>query len=97
MKTSHAAFAIVLTAATLGGLAIAGSTEDFSPLNVAQADQWLEIPAIYEKVTAAGYTAINDIERERNGYEVEATSPPGERVELLVDPITGAVLDSRAD
>lgn len=97
MKTSHAALAVVLTAATLGGLAIAGSTNDFSPMKVAQAGQWLEIPAIHEKLTAAGYTAITDIERERNGYEVEATSPTGERVELHVDPITGAVLDSRAD
>ncbi len=97
MKTSHAVFAIALTTVTLGGLAIAGSTNDFGPLKIAQAGEWLEIPAIYEKLTAAGYTAINDIERERNGYEVEATSPTGERVELLVDPITGAVLDSRAD
>ena len=38
----------------------------------------------------------NEIERERNGYEVEATSLTGERVKLLVDPVTGAMLDSRS-
>lgn len=97
MKTSHAAFAIALTAATLGGISIAGSAKDFSPVSVAQAEQWLEIPAIYEKLTAAGYSNINEIERDRDGYDVEATNPAGERVELLVDPVTGAVLDSRSD
>lgn len=38
----------------------------------------------------------NEIERERSGYEVEATSPTGERVKLLVDPVTAAVPDSRS-
>ena len=48
----------------------------------APTDQWLTIPAIYEKVAAAGYTAITEIEREDNSYDVEATSPGGERVDL---------------
>jgi hypothetical protein len=97
MKTSHTALAIALGAAILGGVSIAGSMKDASFKGAAPADQWLTIPAIYEKVADAGYTAITEIEREDNGYDVEATNPGGERVDLRVDPVTGEVLDSRID
>ena len=48
-------------------------------------------------MAAAGYTAITEIEREDNSYDVEATSPGGERVDLRVDPVTGEVINSRTD
>jgi len=92
MKTSHTIFAVVLTAATLGGTAIAASP--IADRVNANAD-WLTIPAIYEKVTAAGYKDIHEIERERRGYDVEAYDNNGDRVELFVDPINGEVLDIR--
>ena len=41
---------------------------------------------------AAGYTDFREIEREKNKYEVKATDPQGQRVELDVDPVTGDVL-----
>ncbi|MCP4209882.1 MAG: PepSY domain-containing protein [Halieaceae bacterium] len=93
MKTSHTIFAVVLTAATLGGTAIAASAIA-DRLNANAAD-WLTIPAIYEKVTAAGYKYIHEIERERRGYDVEAYDNNGDRVELFIDPINGEVLDIR--
>jgi len=92
MKTSHTIFAVVLTAATLGGTAIAASP--IADRVNANAD-WLTIPAIYEKVTAAGYKDIHEIDRERRGYDVEAYDNNGDRVELFVDPINGEVLDVR--
>ena len=94
MKTSHTIFAIALTAATIGGTAIAGSYTDRTDRANATAD-WLAIPAIYDKVTAAGYLDIHEIDRERNGYEVDAFDKDGYRVELFVDPINGEVLDAR--
>jgi len=93
MKTSHTIFAVALTAATLGGAAIAASsTADRAN---ASAD-WLTIPVVYAKVTAAGYKDIHEIERERRGYDVEAYDNNGDRVKLFVDPINGEVLDVRA-
>jgi hypothetical protein len=56
-----------------------------------QAD-WLTIPQLYERLEAAGYTAIDEIEREDDGYEVKATDRDGRRVEIDVHPITGEVL-----
>jgi hypothetical protein len=93
MKTSHTIFAVALTAATLGGTAIAASST--ADRMSARAD-WLAIPAIHEKVTAAGYMDIHEIERERGGYDVEAYDSNGDRVELFVDPVNGEVLDVRA-
>jgi len=94
MKTSHTIFAIALTAATIGGTAIAGSYTDRTDRANATAD-WLAIPAIYDKVTAAGYLDIHEIDRERNGYEVKAFDKDGDRVKLFVDPMNGEVLDAR--
>ena len=42
-------------------------------------------------------SAITEIEREDNGYDVEATSPNGEHVDLRVHPVTGEVINSRTD
>lgn len=94
MKTSHTIFAIALTAATIGGTAIAGSYTDRTDRANATAD-WLTIPAIYDKVTEAGYSDIHEIERERNGYEVDAFDKDGHKVELFVDPVNGKILDVR--
>jgi hypothetical protein len=97
MKSSHTVFAIALAAATLGGVSIAGSVKGDEFKGTVPVDEWLAIPAIYERVASAGYTAITEIEREDNGYDVEATSPGGERVDLRVDPVTGEVINSRTD
>lgn len=56
-----------------------------------QAD-WLTIPQLYERLEAAGYRAIDEIEREDDAYEVKATDRDGRRVEIYVDPVTGEVL-----
>ena len=93
MKTSHAIFAIALSAATLGGTAIAAPTTADQASDKAD---WLAIPAIYEKVTTAGYSDINEIERERYGYKIKAYDSNGDRVKLFVDPVSGEVLDVKA-
>lgn len=95
MKTSHTILAIALSVASFGGAAYAvTSTDNFINGNT-QTENWLKIPAIYNKVTAAGYSDINEIEREDNGYEIEARNAKGEKVELYVDPLNGEILKSR--
>jgi hypothetical protein len=94
MKTSHAILAIALTATALGGgsaIAASSSADEAS----AKSSDWLTIPAIYDKVVAAGYSDIHEIERERDGYEIEAVDTNGNQVELFVDPISGEVLGVR--
>ena len=44
-----------------------------------------------------GYTNIHDFDVEWRVYEVEATTPAGEDVEIEIDPITGSILDIDED
>ena len=52
----------------------------------------MSLKDVQTKLEAAGYTDFREIEREKNKYEVKATDPQGQRVELDVDPVTGDVL-----
>ena len=53
---------------------------------------------IHALLTEAGYTRIHDLEYDDDGYwEADATNPRGERVELRIDPYTGAVLREKLD
>lgn len=53
---------------------------------------WMSLKDVQTKLEAAGYTDFREIERDKNKYEVKATDPQGQRVELDVDPVTGEVL-----
>ena len=53
---------------------------------------WMSLKDVQTKLEAAGYTDFREIERDKNKYEVKATDPQGQRVELDVDPVTGDVL-----
>jgi len=53
---------------------------------------WMSPKDVQTKLEAAGYTDFREIEREKNKYEVKATDPQGQRVEMDVDPVTGDVL-----
>ena len=93
MKISHVILALVVTAAATSGSALA--VTDSGNQSKVSTETWLTIPAIYDKLIAAGYSDITEIEREHDGYEVKAIGPDGERVKLDVDPITADVLKSR--
>lgn len=75
-----------------------------APAQAAQAAQaapaapMLTIRQVYDKMEAAGYRNISEIERSsKHGYEVKAYDPQGQRVKLRVDPQSGAVTRSRFD
>ena len=43
------------------------------------------------------YTQIDEIDRDMDRYDVEATDPAGQRVELTIDGKTGEILRSERD
>lgn len=53
---------------------------------------WLSIKDVLGKLEAAGYRDFREVERDKDKYEVKATDPQGQRVEMDVDPVTGDVL-----
>ncbi|WP_291987161.1 PepSY domain-containing protein [Candidatus Accumulibacter sp. ACC007] len=89
------AIGIVLGAASTF-ITPAFSDDKRPPAAAAAADrQWLSIPQIVEKLEAAGYRNIEEIEREHGKYEVRATHRDGKRSKLYVHPQTGEVMDYR--
>ena len=101
MRATTLIATLALTAGIIGaGAAIApafaqttapAATPATATAPVAQSN-WMSLKDVQTKLEAAGYTDFREIEREKNKYEVKATDPQGQRVELDVDPVTGDVL-----
>lgn len=58
---------------------------------VAQDASWMTPSQVISEVEAKGYK-VREIEREPYGYEVEMTNANGQRLEVKVDPVTGAFI-----
>lgn len=97
IQKSLAALAIGASA-LVAGTAVQAQTATPAPAATAPAAPMLTIRQVYDKMEAAGYRNISEIERSRkHGYEVKAYDPQGQRVKLYVDPQSGAVTRSRFD
>ncbi len=93
MHKSSILAALVLAAGIGGATVIAAPVLAQNATSAAPASSAvLGIPEIHQRLTAAGYTDIDEIERERDRYEVKGTDREGRRVELDVDGVTGEVL-----
>jgi uncharacterized membrane protein YkoI len=84
MKTAIATSAILALAIAAGVQAQAPATGGLTAAEVVQ------------KAEQAGYSAIEDVEFDDGLWELDATAPDGRRVDLLMDPRTGEILDPRA-
>lgn len=91
MRTSHLVTAIAISAGLLAtGVTIAPVfAQNVATDSAAERGNWLSIPQIHDKVIAAGYRDISEIEREDNAYEVKAIDRDGRKVKLVVDPTNG--------
>ncbi len=61
----------------------------------APAAQQLTIRDIYDRVEAAGYRDMREIEWDHGRYEVKASNAQGQRVKLNVNASTGAIESTR--
>jgi hypothetical protein len=57
----------------------------------------LTLRQVLDKLEAAGYRQFQKIEQERTYFEVEATNPQGQRVELDIDAVTGEILKTEVE
>lgn len=53
--------------------------------------RWLSVEAITAKAVEAGYKDIRDVKVQGTCYEVYGFTAAGERAEIMMDPMTGAV------
>lgn len=101
-------FAALLGAATLVALPAAAhdfdveeAREDVAELigkeYVGATEMPMSVTATVALLEALGYSEIEEFEVEDGVYEIEATGPDGEEVELELDPLTGEVLESEED
>jgi len=61
----------------------------------AEQGQWLNLRQVYDKLEAAGYTDIREIDRERSGYEAKVRDGEGRKIKLYIDPRTGDVINRK--
>lgn len=89
----------LLSSFALGTLLVAGPLMSTASAQNAQpavpAASGMTMAQIYDRLVADGYRDIDEIERERNVFEVKARDQTGARVKLIVDPSTGKVLETR--
>ena len=92
---------LIATLALTGGIIGAGAAiapafaQNAAPAATSAApvqSNWMSIKDVLNKLEAAGYRDFREVERDDNRYDVKATDPQGQRVELDVDPVTGDVL-----
>jgi hypothetical protein len=57
--------------------------------------QPLNIKQIHDKLEAAGYTDITEIERDRTGYEAKARNKEGQRIKIDLDLTSGDILKTK--
>ena len=99
MYTQQFATVRRLAAATLlAGLAagaIAQTTASAAQAVTTVPGPQLNIRQVYDRLEAAGYRDLREVEWSDGRYEVKARNAQGERVKLDVDGNTGAVLRSR--
>lgn len=90
---------IALTGAALliASAGIAAASDDKDDRDNGSNAPALSISQVASRLETAGYRNITEVERERSGYEVEATNPEGARVELRIDGDTGEILRSSVD
>ena len=94
MHTSarHSILALAMGAAlTLGMAQAQAQTQTPPPANAPQ----LTVRDIYDRVEAAGYRNIREIEHEHGRYEVKAQNAQGAHVKLYVNATSGAVERTR--
>ena len=90
---------VVATLALTGGLFAAGAAlvpafAQSAPAAAASQPAGMSLQALQTRLTAAGHRDFEEIERKRGRYEVKATNPKGQRVELYVDALTGDIVKS---
>lgn len=97
MQTTFRRFLITLAAGTVVTWGIAQAQAPATPAPhtpaaaTAPAPASLTIRDIYDRLEAAGYRDIREIEWDDGRYEAKARTAQGERVKLYLNATTGAV------
>lgn len=81
----------ILVIAAVSGAALASEDDHRSDASNSTGE-WIGIEAAIAVVTSAGYRDIEEIEREKGRYEVEARDADGREWEIYVDGRSGEIV-----
>lgn len=90
-KPTHRRALLALVAASAIGLGVAQAQTPAPASGMAPAGAELTIRDIYDRLEAAGYRQIREIEWDDGRYEARARNAQGERVKLHVNGRSGEV------
>ncbi len=78
-------------------LGLASATTGFAgqPASGSPSMEQLTPQDVVRKIEEAGYTDVRDVEYDNGHWEAEAIGKDGRRVDLRIDPTTGAVVPER--
>ncbi len=82
---------LAVTAAVLGSVSLAQAGSFGRPCTTVSQDQWQTLDALQRKVEEAGFK-VQKAKLKNSCGEFYATDQTGARVELFVDPATGAIV-----
>lgn len=93
MMQKKAAILTLVTACTLGATFAAYDAGAADPTAATSGAGASLTPAdVVRKIEAAGYKDVRDVEYDDGRWEADATSPQGARVDVVIDPASGAVV-----
>lgn len=98
MRTSSLVASITLATTLLAGGALVAApvlAQATTTATSAATAAELSIKQIVDRVEAAGYRDIKEVEREDDRYEVKATTADGRRAELYLDPVSGDITKTK--
>ena len=81
-------------ALALGASGFAFASDDDARIDAPRAE-WLSIAEVTAKFTAEGYD-VRQVKEEDGGYEIYALKD-GKRLEAVVNPVTGEILNTETD
>lgn len=85
--------ALALGIALAGASAVSAETVRLKGPHEAKVDA----KQVVEKLEKAGYQNVHDLEWDDGFWEVEATSPKGLPVDIVVDPTSGEIVHEEVD
>lgn len=96
MRTTQLFSVIAVSTGLLIGAAAFGPATAQNTGAQATAQSGLTIGQVHDKLAAQGFRDIDEIDRERDRFEVKAINAEGKRVKLEVDATSGEILDTRS-
>lgn len=86
---------MLLTGASLAPV-FAQTASTAAAVQTAPTTPALTIKQVYDKLEAAGYTDITEIERDRDAYEAKALNKEGQRTKIKMDLSTGEIIKTKS-